>query len=1019
MISNPYTPRMIVKFTVLVYLVLFLVLASNVTAQTASDSQRPPLKLETIERLVKARTDAIVIVGEITDNGIDFFPSDPALERLRKLGAPGSVIQALREKRQRIPTTTRRVRLVVAEFKPVGTTGKPITETLVEQLRDAVKPYSDVEILAPEITITAQQGSEIAKERAKQYNAQIIIWGWYSTQNDTVYVTVHFDVLEAPQNLALVNDKKTLPIPIGTMEGFNVQIVTPLSSEMSYLTLLTLAFARLEAQDFDGAIGAFTKTLSLKKVPDSMINPVDVYLGRAVAHMSKSSLLLIDENELAMADLNTAVALDPECSAAHAQLCGIYADRGETQKALSHCNKALTIDPGDYLALMQRGRTYVGSGDLDSASADFRSLLNAVSISKQLNEIQKLALSSVARFLIGDTEAALKEITKAIELAKSDAAYAQLLLIKTLIHGASDNAQAAIETASEGLRTRPDLVLFYLFRSAAYVDLKNYSGALKDIDTLIGISPTLALAYVLRGEIHWERDDPASAMKDYGRSLELDPTLGMAYTGRGRSHMSLKEYDKAIADFDLALSAKRNDKSAYLYRGRAFVRKKDYSRAIEDYDRYLKLFPSEAFGFASRALLYELQGQLDNALADYDRAISLNQNDADLFFWRGELLEKRTEHKRAIADFDRVLKLNPSYPDAYLNRGTAQFLAGNIDNAIRDYDEVVAAKPSDATGYLYRAAARKAKGQLDEALLDYTRAIELRPDFALSYKQRAEIFYKRKAVDQAIADYSKALQLHPDAEVHRQRGFAYFDKANWKAAIYDFERARELDPRNPTSLALALSYEGIGDFRKAMTFFDEYVAKRPTDSRAYSIRGNAFRRSKAWNSALVDYTKAIELKSEDDLLFFNRGTVFEKLGQMESALIDYNEAIKLNSKTAEYFFRRAVLQFNSRNLPLAVTDLSTAIKLDPNEPNYYYIRGLMYSRETKYEPAIDDFTAALRIKSDWDEVLLERATSYFATGNRHRGRADLLKCLKVTRSASIKEKAQKMILQNPSRTRRK
>jgi Flp pilus assembly protein TadD len=46
----------------------------------------------------------------------------------------------------------------------------------------------------------------------------------------------------------------------------------------------------------------------------------------------------------------TAVKLKPDDAAAEANLGAAYAELGETQKAITHLNRALQLDPGNELA---------------------------------------------------------------------------------------------------------------------------------------------------------------------------------------------------------------------------------------------------------------------------------------------------------------------------------------------------------------------------------------------------------------------------------------------------------------------------------------------------------------------------------------------------------------------------------------------------------------------------------------------------------------------------------------------
>jgi hypothetical protein len=57
----------------------------------------PPLTKEQVMDLVKFGMDSSALANRIKERGIDFQPSDGYLETLRKAGAQGPVIQAIRE----------------------------------------------------------------------------------------------------------------------------------------------------------------------------------------------------------------------------------------------------------------------------------------------------------------------------------------------------------------------------------------------------------------------------------------------------------------------------------------------------------------------------------------------------------------------------------------------------------------------------------------------------------------------------------------------------------------------------------------------------------------------------------------------------------------------------------------------------------------------------------------------------------------------------------------------------------
>jgi hypothetical protein len=74
--------------------------------------------------------------------------------------------------------------ILVAQFQSLSGGNKAVGETIFEQLQKETKMYSDVTIKALGETITANQGSEIAKNKCREQEGNILLWGWYSESNN-------------------------------------------------------------------------------------------------------------------------------------------------------------------------------------------------------------------------------------------------------------------------------------------------------------------------------------------------------------------------------------------------------------------------------------------------------------------------------------------------------------------------------------------------------------------------------------------------------------------------------------------------------------------------------------------------------------------------------------------------------------------------------------------------------------------------------------------------------------------
>ena len=79
----------------------------------------------------------------------------------------------------------------------------------------------------------------------------------------------------------------------------------------------------------------------------------------------------------------------------------------------------------------------------------------------------------------------------------------------------------------------------------------------------------------------------------------------------------------------------------------------------------------------------------------------------------------------------------------------------------------------------------------------------------------------------------------------------------------------------------------------------------------YLGRGDVYIKTEKYDKAILDYTKAIELETNNVDLYIKRSTIFKMLNQLEKSDDDLDSAIR---KLNQYiYFHRHLCQPNSRN----------------------------------------------------------------------------------------------------------
>lgn len=197
------------------------------------------------------------------------------------------------------------------------------------------------------------------------------------------------------------------------------------------------------------------------------------------------------EFDSALAEINKAIELNPNCGDSYRIRGVIYSNRGEAEKSMADFNKAIELNPEDYKSYHNRGFYYYKKGELDKAIAEY---------------------------------------TKALELnPRSFRDYYD----RGVAYSDKGYYARAILNYTEAIELNPDFDSAYANRAYAYVNreksfaspLKDYDLAILDCNQAIKINPNSANAYYIRAISYQNKKDFKNALLDYNKSLTLNPNL--------------------------------------------------------------------------------------------------------------------------------------------------------------------------------------------------------------------------------------------------------------------------------------------------------------------------------------------------------------------------------------------------------------------------------------------------------------------------------------------------------------
>lgn len=135
----------------------------------------------------------------------------------------------------------------------------------------------------------AIKGSESALRIGKDHNASLVLWGGYSLNDETVRITVHFDMLRLPPDVPPVkpNRKRPRSLPKADLSQFVIQ--TDLLKELKYLGLLAIGLASYEKEDYGEAIKRFEAALQQPSNPDDEVSHSVASFFKGLCHQQQAT----------------------------------------------------------------------------------------------------------------------------------------------------------------------------------------------------------------------------------------------------------------------------------------------------------------------------------------------------------------------------------------------------------------------------------------------------------------------------------------------------------------------------------------------------------------------------------------------------------------------------------------------------------------------------------------------------------------------------------------------------------
>ncbi len=172
------------------------------------------------------------------------------------------------------------------------------------------------------------------------------------------------------------------------------------------------------------------------------------------------------------------------------------------------------------------------------------------------------------------------------------------------------------------------------------------------------------------------------------------------------------------------------------------------------------------------------------------------------------------------------------------------------------------------------------------------------------------------------------------------------------------------------------SHHGI--WKNGETLWTHVLSHYPNSHTAWSNRGQWRRDNEKYQAALQDYSRSLQLESEQGNIYNGRGKLYFDMGQTEKALKDFNRGVQLVEDNAELWVNRGVAYASKGQFNRALKDLNRGLEVDPDLPNGYLNRSLVHFKTGNYQNAIVDYDKYLEYEPSNAEIWYEKGLAFRA-----------------------------------------
>ncbi|MDP3540989.1 MAG: tetratricopeptide repeat protein [Elusimicrobiota bacterium] len=442
-----------------------------------------------------------------------------------------------------------------------------------------------------------------------------------------------------------------------------------------------------------------------------------------------------------------------------------------------------------------------------------------------------------------------------------------------------------------------------------YRKLKEERRASALLERMLARDPRDAGLWIDRAELEARSGTRAAALRFLEKAETAEPDAA-ARRRLAAAYGDLKQFTRAGAHLEPLLKRSPRGAGLWIERAALEVRSGAKAAALKSLDRALEAKPDQN---ARRRIL-----GLYRELREFRRASGLaaamlvqDPGDAGLWLETAELEAAAGERAAALAALARAEGANPDMNALRRIMGLYREL-GEDRRASALLERQARSRPLDSGLWLERAELQARSGQRDGALESLARAEAAGPGDA-ERRRVAGLYRELKEHRRAAAVLEELIRRSPDdGALWLERALLETQTGAKEAALRSLARAERLpaagaDPGGEERRRVALAYQSLGEYGRAIAILDALTRRFPAEGMFYGDKGLCEYLSGDAPAAIATLEKAISLSPKFIPAYLTLGAIHSARGRPGEARKVYDAGLARNTETENAPLRGALL----------------------------------------------------------------------------------------------------------------